>query len=450
MSIQRTIRSTGRSAVHAGVIAVLLSSGLACDSALDVPNPQAFGDEALNNAIIIKNVANGAEGALHLGFDDFVVMTSLLGDEVESTSTWIDWEDVSEGRLRHDWASAGVFSDPQNQILRARFAAQSADERVQTVLGAAAATSPLRAQVRAVDALADLLLGTGYCESPLAPDAPRSPDTELFKQAITKFTAALAAAQAITGDDAAKTKWTNVAYAGRARANLMAGNYAAAKADAQAVAAGFQYNAIFSEGATSTQSWTGQQFHQNRNRSGGLRRMYHARVHVIDSLGSGEAYLRDWFDPTKDDKRMAVTRKAAQLGVNNRFAYFGITKYADRAAPIRMLSKVESTLIEAEVAYRANDFATEANLLNSLRTRAAVGLPPISTPANATAARDALLNERFAELFVEGHREHDLARFNLVTQVLGAGRATKLPLSQTEILNNSAMKLGEGSCPSIS
>jgi hypothetical protein len=45
---------------------------------------------------------------------------------------------------------------------------------------------------------------------------------------------------------------------------------------------------------------------------------------------------------------------------------------------------------------------------------------------------------------------NDLARFNLVTQILGPGRATKLPLSLTEILNNSAMKVGEGSCPSIS
>jgi len=318
------------------------------------------------------------------------------------------------------------------------------------VLGAAAATSPLRAQVLLVDAIADLLLGTGYCESPLTADAARSPDTELFKQAITKFTNGLAAAQAITGDDAAKTKWTNVAYAGRARANLMAGNYAAAKADAQAVQVGFIYNAIYAEGATSTQSWTGQQFHQNRNRSGGLRRLYHSRVHSIDSLGTGEAYLRDWFDPTKDDKRMAVTRKAGQLGVNNRFAYFGITKYSDRAAPIRMLSKTESLLIEAEVAYRSNDYATEANILNALRARAGVGLPAITTPASATEARDALLNERMAELFVEGSRENDLARFNLVTAKLGPARATKLPLSQTEILNNSAMKLGEGSCPSIS
>src|SRR6476660_9523378 len=164
MSIQQTISV----AMRAGAVVLLLSSGWACGSALDVPNPQAFGDDALNNTIILKNVTNGAEGVLQLAFDDLIQVTELLSDEMESTSTWIDWEDISEGRLRHDWPTAGSFSDPQDQLLRARYASQSAQERVQSVLGAAAATSPQRAQVLLVDALADLLLATGYCESPLA------------------------------------------------------------------------------------------------------------------------------------------------------------------------------------------------------------------------------------------------------------------------------------------
>jgi len=449
MTMHRRIAGLTRLASCVGTAAVLLS-GVACSGALDVPNPQAFGDDALNNTVIIKNVVDGAEGVLHLAFDDVVVVTELLSDDMESTSTWIDWEDISEGRVRHDWATNGSFSGPMDAVLRARFAAQSAADRVNTVLGTAASSSPLRAQALLTDAMADMLLAGSFCEAPLSADAARSPDTEVWKQTVTKFTAGLAAAQAIQGDATAQAKWTNVAYAGRARANLMAGNYAAAKTDAQNVAAGFVYNAIYSEGAASTQSLTGNQFNQNRNRSGGLRRMYHARVHVLDSTTTGEAYLRDWYDNTKDDKRMAVTRKAGQLGVNNRFAYFGITKYADRASPIRMLSKIEATLIEAEVAYRNNDFATEASLLNSLRTRSGVALPAIATPTSQTAARDALLNERQAELWVEGQRIQDLYRFNLVNGMLGAARATKLPLSRTEILNNTSMKDGEGTCPSVS
>jgi len=448
MHIQRTTTSAGRAAAYAGAIALVVF-GAACGSALDVPNPQAFGDDALNNPIILKNVANGAEGSLHQAFDDYIVYTELLSDEIESTSTWIDWEDVSEGRVRHDWPNQFSFSFTQDQILQARFAAQSATERINNVLAADAATSPLRAQTMLVDALSDLLLGTGYCESPLVPDGPRSPDTEVFAQAVTKFTAGLEAAQAITGDADAQRKWTNVAHAGRARANLMAGNYDAAKADAQAVDPGFEYQALYSEaGGYSTTSNPGEQFNQNRNRSGGLRRLYHSRVHVIDSVTTGEAYLRDW-SSGQDDHRMAVTRFEGQLGVNNRFAYYGITKYADRTSPIRMLSKIESNLVEAEVAMRAGDYATEAQILNVMRARPGVALPPI-TITTAAEAQDALVNERMAELWVEGSRMQDLYRFNLVTQILGPSRATKLPLSTTEVLNNSAMKLGEGACPTIS
>jgi hypothetical protein len=432
-------------ATHA-VAGVLLLSGLACSDALDVPNPQAFGDDALNNPIILKTVTDGAEGALHQAYDDMITVTELNSDDMESTSTWIDWEDISEGRLRHDWTTAGSFSAPQDALLRARFAAQSAKERVERVLEAEAATSPLRAQVMLVDAIADLLIGMGWCEGPLTSNSERAPDTEFFKQAVTKFTAGLAAAQAVS-DAAAKAKWTNVAYAGRARANLLAGNYAAAKTDAQAVAADFQYDAIFQEQAQNT---PGNQFHQNRNRSGGLRRMYHARVHEVDPGGTGEAYMRDWYDNTKDDTRMAITRRTGQLGVNNRFAYYGITKYRDRTAPIRMFSKIEATLIEAEVAMRAGDFATQATLLNELRGRTGVGLPPIATPTSAAEAQNALLNERQAELWVEGHRQQDLHRFNMVNSVLGVGRGTKLPLSRNEILNNTSMTDGGGTCPSVS
>src|SRR3954453_22904838 len=117
MSIQRTISTVGRASAYAGAIALFVS-GKACGNTLDVPNPQAFGDDALNNPIILKNVANGAEGSLHQAFDDYIVYTELLSDEIESTSTWIDWEDVSEGRVRHDWPSQFSFSYTQDQLLQ--------------------------------------------------------------------------------------------------------------------------------------------------------------------------------------------------------------------------------------------------------------------------------------------------------------------------------------------
>jgi hypothetical protein len=440
----------GRIAARWTTLAVFLSAVSCSGNLLDVPNPQAFGTAALDNAVILQTVTNGAEGLLHQAWSGYIIVTELNSDEIMSTSTWIDWEDISFGRLRHDWATAGSFSAPQDAILRTRFAAQDAQVRVQNVLGAKAATSAMNAQTLMVDAISDLLLGMGWCESPLSANAVRSPSSAIIAQSITKFTKAIAAAQAITGDAASLAKWTGVGYAGRARANLLAGNLAAAAADAAQVPAGFEYDAIYAEGASTTQSQTGNQFNQNRNRSGGLRDILQSRVHVIDSTTTYEAYVTDWYAPTKDDHRMAVMRTAKQLGVNNHTPYYGITKYASRSAPIRMFSAIEATLIQAEVAMKGGDFTTETNLLNSLRTRAGVGLAPVPVPATAAAAQTFLLNERMAELFVEGYRQMDLYRFNLVTPTLGPGRATLLPLSLNEILANPKMTLGAGTCPSIS
>jgi hypothetical protein len=298
-----------------------------------------------------------------------------------------------------------------------------------------------------VDGFSDLLIGSSFCEGPLTQGGAREPNTKFFPQAVTKFTAALNLVNSIPAAD--QVRWRSVLLASRARANLFAGNYDAALADALAVPAGFLKEAVYAEGAANQQSTTGNQLHQNRNRSGGLRRMYHARV-----LGSFTATsytngtLADWFDATKPDPRMAVTRKLNEKGVNNRFDYFGIAKYSDRAANQVLISSREMALIAAEVYMRKGDFANMATKLNENRT--AVGLAPIPAPGNAAAAQTALLNERMAVLFVEGQRMYDLHRFNLVRGALGGDRATMLPLSRSEILANPNMKEGQATCPKLS
>lgn len=438
--------SIGRRAMQVATT-VLLGASVACGDIFEVEDPQAFGNEDLDNAAILANVVNGAEGLMHQNFDDFVVVTELLGDVMESTSTWIDWEDISEGRVRGDWPSAGSFSGPQNGLLQARFAAQSAEERVTRVLGSAAAQSPLIAQARFVDGVSDLLLGMGWCEGPLANGGVRSANTTFFPQAVTKLNGALTATGGIPAADQAR--WVPAIRAARARANLLAGNFDAALADADAVPTGFVKMAVFAEGAGSQQSTTGNQFHQNRNRSGGLRRKYHAAVMGVQAGTTAiqTVHLPDWFDNTRIDPRMQLSRRNGELGVNNRFAYFGITKYSDRAADQVLFSKREMNLIAAEVYMRKADYANMTARLNLDRT--AVGLAALPTLTAAT-AQNALLNERLAILFVEGQRMYDLHRFNLVGTAIGAGRATMLPLSTTEVLNNTSMKLGGATCPRLS
>lgn len=441
----RTHRSAR--AATLGVVAALAMATGGCSGVFEVEDPQAFGDADLNSAVIIKNVADGAEGSLHQAFDDLVVVNALQGDEIESTSTWIDWEDISEGRLRGDWATGGSFSGPMDAVLRARYAAQSAAERIKTVLADKANASPLLTQVTWVDGFADLLIGASYCEGPLTQGGAREPNTKFFPQAVTKFTAALTQLSGIPAADQAR--WRPVLLASRARAHLFAGNYDAALADALAVPAGFVKEAVYAEAAANQQSWTGNQLHQNRNRSGGLRRMYHGRVlGTFTTSGYSTGAVADWADPARPDPRMAVTRRLGERGVNNRFDYFGITKYADRGANQPLITFREMNLIAAEVYMRKGEFGNMARKLNENRT--AMGLPAIPDPATATEARTALLGERMAVLFVEGQRMYDLHRFDLVKDVLGPGRNTMLPLSRNEILANPNMREGQATCPKIS
>ena len=449
MIMKRILTRVGRRTV----LTIVGVAALACQDALKVEDPQTFSTDDLNDPNILAAVANGVEGAFQQVFDDVLVYTELLSDEIEDTSTWLPWADMSTGRVRGDWPTGGDFSGAQNNLMRARFAALDASERFIRVLGADAANkSRLMAQVKTVDGWTDLINGMAFCEAPLVPRGPRAPDTELYKQAVTKLTAALAVAQA-----ASDAEFTNFARAGRARANLLAGNFDAALADAQAVPAAFVKQAIYSTGTQT--SFPGNQFHQNRNRSGSLRRTFWSMVDTTnnDASPTPTQYVKDpW--TLLPDSRMAVLHPRGRLGVNNSTLHYSIEKYKDYASAITITSKREMNLIEAEAYWRKNDFANAIAALNRNRTTTPLpGTNPTQfLPAfNATGLTgqdvfDRLLSERMAELFVEGHRMTDLDRFNLTTQRLGTGRARKLPMSRDEILNNPSMRLGDAQCPRIS
>ena len=70
---------------------------------LKVRGPETFSNEALDNPTVLAAVANGVEGQFQQVYDDFVVFTGLNSDELIDSSTWIEWADVSTGRMRGDW-----------------------------------------------------------------------------------------------------------------------------------------------------------------------------------------------------------------------------------------------------------------------------------------------------------------------------------------------------------
>jgi len=434
------------------VAASLVASAMltACRDILKVQDPQNFASSTLDNPTLWPAVANGAEGDLMLPLDDFAIFTGMLSDELWDSSTWIDWHDISTGAIRPN-RPQGTFGDGvQNSVLRARYSAQSAADRFAAGMKDTANTSPLMVQVKVVDAWSDLVLAMGFCESPPTQGAAAVSDTVMFQQALTKLTAALALAKAAhyakEADRAAEVNWIN---SGIARANQMLGNYDAAIAAAQLVPPGFEKDAVFSSNSTAQNNNEFVQGNTGSNRSYTIRGMWYDRIDTVSG------YMKDWYSNQADTRIPLLhdnnNAHGYNLGAGGVVKFFSNGKAPAAAAPIAMTKYGEMVLIQAEGYWKKGQLQSAIDKMNI--NRAAANLPNLVLPTSGDISawvRDALLSERFATLFAEGYRMQDLYRFNLVTAKLGAGRLVKFPLSVTEAINNSNIRIGGGKCPGVS
>jgi hypothetical protein len=411
----------------------------ACGDILTVSDPQRYTSEDLDNAL--PAVANGVEGAVHETMDTWVVYQSLMADVYEHTGTWQGYDEIDHGRFIY---GAVDMDGVMNSLLRARWFADSAEERFVSVLGdAEAAKSEYTAQARLGGAFADLVMGMTFCEAPAVADGPAVSDKEILAQAITKFTATISTAQA-----AGKADIAMAALAGRARAKLVAGDYAGAAADAKGVPTSFVYSAKFNNQSA---NWIVTVTTATFNEAAGLRRKWWP---LIDLSASGPTFMKDPYTMELDPRK--PVHWDGDRATDNITPHYSQWKFKVETDDIAMVRGQEMRLIEAEALMRTNNYGGAMLIINAGRT--AVGLTPLAVPTDANAMRDILLSEREAELFMEGMRAVDLYRFGIVKDVFAAmndperpaaGRPTKFSMSDTEALynNNIADDLGQRCLP---
>jgi hypothetical protein len=422
------------------VCGALLGSFVACEGILEVQDPSRFTDSDLDQAL--GAVANGAEGQLHVGVDYLINNSEILGDVMAHTGTWIGWDDIDHGRINYDNDGR---SDGGDFLLTTRYASQDAQLRFDRLTEEGETVDQaLYAQVQAVEGWTELLLGMNYCEIPgdpveeevdgnmiWVPVAETSP-AETYARAVTKLTTAMASAQA-----AGSTEHLRWATAGRARANLFLGNFGAAAADAGAIPDGWVYEALYDAG--SQDNWIVSISTFGYNHASGIRDWMWPRVDDVTHL------LRDAYT-NETDPRIPIYHEAGVLGVDGVTEFYSQWKYIDEGegSDIPLTHSEEMRLIEAEVLWRAGDAAslTQAvTILNNLR--AAAGLTAVAATTSQEVF-DLLLNERFAELFMEGQRTNDIFRFGLTTALMAAGhftdtedpRVVQFPMSTSEARNN--------------
>ena len=423
MNTKRTIRK-------GALLGALLTLGtLGCQDLLEVQDPQRYTSEDLDRAL--QAVVDGVEGDLHANHDGHVMFAALASDELQHSGTWEGWDDLDHGRWRY--ALSGYTNGSHNGYLRTRWFARDAQSRLKRVMGEAdAMNSPMMAQVKAVEAWADLIMAEAYCESPAEAGGPAVPHTELMAIARTNLTAAMGLAQS-----SGATKYYNWALAGRARANLWLGDYAAALADAQAVPTDFAYYAQFSVNSGRQNNWMVVVSTWGENKAGTVREkwwpLYDAATFSLKDPYTGQP-----------DPRLPVRYTPGDKAVDGVTDFYSQWKYQNRGSNIAITKKNEMRLIEAEVYWRQNDLGQTMTILNGLRT--AAGLTPHSTTPMPSADKvfEYFMHEMFAELFVEGRRFAYLNRLNQVAAVFGAlndperplPRPTMFPVSNTEAIYN--------------
>jgi len=439
-------------AIRCAWIATTILAAIGCHDLLTVQNPQAFTNEAANSPGLLPAVAAGAEGGMQVAVSNLATMSGMLSDELWHTGTWSDWLDVSKGTIRKNWPFDGAFTFPENQMLQARGAAESASKRFENVLGKDAAhTSPLFITSEMARAWADIELAMAVCQIPSTAGAAPVSDTVIFKQAADTFAMLIPLIQAAHFTaDADKQARLNQARAGLARADLMLGDYAGALTNAQLVPPGFVYNAVYSINSDFQNNQMANQGNANYNRSFSIRAsVWGSFIDTVDFA---------MLDPYsgKPDPRILLGHDnnnsfGYARGSDGVTAFFSIGKYPSLASPIALTKYEEMNLIIAEVKWHNNDYAGAVAAMNINREE--VGLPDLAVPTTgnvSTQVRDMILQERFAVMFAEGSRLQDLYRFGLINARLGPGRATKLHLSRTEQLTNPHIGPQKETCPAVS
>lgn len=422
MKLARLTRSTGRAVGLAGksiAIAVLAVAVVSCsllDKGLEATAPDKIETSTLevpaNAGLIVNSAIGNFECALGTYIIDAGMMSGELMDATPTAANWAfdrrDTDPTADTRYAtNDCTSYGLYTPLQ-------IARGTADRALELLQGWTDAEVPNRqdliAKAAAYDGYSILLIGEAFCEGAINLSGLMT-SNDMFAAAEAKFTIAITAAQA-----AHDNQILSMAYVGRARARLDAGNKTGAAADAALVPAGFVINATAENAPTRRQN----------------------RIQTFNQAGlvSVAAAYRSLGDP-----RVVVTN-AGKNGTDNRTALYIQTKYATSSTPIPIASYKEAQLILAE----ATGGQTAVNIINAFH--AAAGLPAFQS-TDATAITNQIAQERARELFLEGQHLYDVRRLNLplvpaagtpysTVYLKGGNYGTQrcFPLPDVERLNN--------------
>jgi hypothetical protein len=388
--------------------ALLLSALAACDSLLDVPVPSRIPAGPLETPANAVLLTNGAIGDFDCALGSFIIVGGQLTDELEdATETAARWVYDKRAVPTDQQLYAIADCDDEGTYIPSNRARESADNVLRILQNATDDQMPsgvsrdsLIATLAAYAGYARIQLGEMFCSSVIStlnPDGSITYGTELtpaqmFQSADSSFTLAITTAQAAGNNQDA----LEMAYIGRARAELDQGLWDAAKADAQQVEGDVNYEHVSTASGTVPRR-------ENRVWSESNS------VGVASSVGP--RYQGMTYDGVADPRvQAAAFGQTSESGVNE----WEQLKYPDVSTSIPIAKWSEAELIIAEADVRDGNPGDAITIINTLHSRA--GLPAYSGGTDQASVLAQVIEERSRELFLEGQRLYDVIRNNLSLQ----------------------------------
>ncbi|HEU4631392.1 MAG TPA: RagB/SusD family nutrient uptake outer membrane protein [Gemmatimonadaceae bacterium] len=369
-------------------LAVLATAG--CDQVdrlLSIETPSRLPESSLlvptNAALLVASAA----GDFQCAYGAYTVASGLAGGELtDATETAARWSYDRRAVLPVEAFYASGSCEGIGVYTPINTARYTNDQILQKLQEWTDEEVPDRqrliAQAAAFSGYSLLLLGEGFCSGAIA-GGPEITSAQILDSAEVRFTQAIETAQAIGATDL-----LNLARVGRARARLDNGDLAGAASDAEAVPVDFVYDLESTDVAS----------------------RYYNRVAAQNITGNAvtvAAAYRNLTVQGEPDPRVPVV-DADQTAGDDVTPLWRQQKYPELTSPMRLASGVEAQLILAEARGGAEGVA----ILNALRARAGVELPPL-TPAEEADFTGTLFRERARELFLQGTRWYDLRRGDL-------------------------------------
>ncbi|MCC6931617.1 MAG: RagB/SusD family nutrient uptake outer membrane protein [Gemmatimonadaceae bacterium] len=421
MKTHRSFSSARRIArTGAALVAASFGSGVltACSTLLEADAPSRILESTLlvpSNAPVL---VAGAIADFECAYGNFILTGATLGDEFSDSQANAATWDIDR---RTNFPSTSLYSTggcngfgTYTPVSTARFQADQAIKLLEKWTDAEVTDrAALLARSSAYAGYSYIMMGEMFCSAAFDL-GPEMQPAAVFALAEQRFTKAIDAA-------GVPSDVKNMALVGRARARLDQGKKAEAAADAALVPDGFIFNARTTAAATRAEN----RIFRFNNTNGTVTVDSQFRNQTVNGVADPRVPVVD------------AGRGASMPSVR----LWSQQKYKALTDPLPIATWREARLIQAEAA----GGQTAVNIINALRARAGVNLPPFqSTDAAAIAAQ--VQEERRRELFLEGQRLFDINRFNIpLKPAAGAafpngggtyGNNKCLPLPDVERLNN--------------